>query len=78
MIDYDEQPRHFKRATKPRHKKYGIEQYSRWFHRWCGRTWYITEKARDQAFDNLMAKTDAVKKLKSINFEFAPIRKVNR
>ena len=55
--DDDGPSRHRKRALKPRHKKYGIEQWSRWFKKWCHRQWYVTAKARDQAMEDLKKHT---------------------
>ena len=40
-------------GRRPRHKRWGIQAWSRWFKRWGGCYWYATEKARDQAFDDL-------------------------
>jgi len=48
-------PKHQKRA--PKHKHYGIEQWSAWSKKWCLRQWYVTKKARDQAFETLQSKT---------------------
>ncbi len=42
--------------------------------KWWHRQWYITEKARDQAFENLAKKTTI---LKEHGFH-TPVRKVNR
>jgi hypothetical protein len=39
-------PRHVRRATSPRRKRWGIEQYSPYVERW----WYETEADRDTAF----------------------------
>ncbi len=71
----DDRPRHVKRACKPRHKKYGIEQWSEWFKRWTHRQWYVTEKARDQALEDLKRHTCNV--LKEHGKE-PQCRKVNR
>ena len=54
MID-DSETRYRKKA--PRHKKYGIQQWSNWFKKWTFSTWYVTEKARDQALADLKRHT---------------------
>jgi hypothetical protein len=69
-----EVPKHQKKALPARQKKYGIEQWSRWFGRWCLPTWYRTEKARDQAFENQITKTTI---LRQSNYD-NPLRKVDR
>ena len=51
--DDNDRPRHQKRRAQPRHKRWGVQAWSRWFKRWGGCYWYATEKARDQAFDDL-------------------------
>jgi len=51
-LDYD-RPRHFKRRPKHRRQRYGIEQWSDWFQKWYHHQWYATEKARDQALEDL-------------------------
>jgi hypothetical protein len=71
----DDRPRHVKRAVKPRRKKYGIEQWSRWFKKWCHRQWYATAKARDQALEDLKRHTCNV--LKDTDHE-PQYRKVDR
>jgi hypothetical protein len=71
----DERPRHFKRAVKPRHKKYGIEQWSTWFKKWCHRQWYVTEKARDQALEDLKRHTCNILKEHGKEPQY---RKINR
>lgn len=68
----DDVPRHRKKT--PRHKRFGIEQWSRWFKKWCHRSWYATEKGRDQAFDNLTTKTSI---LRGTQWD-TPVRKVDR
>jgi len=65
-------PKHKKRA--PKHKHYGIEQWSAWSKKWCLRQWYVTEKARDQAFDSLKNKTTI---LTGTQWD-TPVRKVDR
>lgn len=70
--DVDEIPRHQKKA--PKHKRFGIEQWSRWHNRWCGRQWYVTAKARDQAFKNLTTKTSI---LRGTQWD-TPVREVDR
>ena len=70
----DDRPRHHKRSGPARSKKFGIEQWSNWFKKWWHRQWYVTEKARDQAFENLAKKTTI---LKEHGFH-TPVRKVNR
>lgn len=62
------------RKKTPRHKRFGIEQWSRWFKKWCHRSWYATEKGRDQAFDNLTTKTSI---LRGTQWD-TPVRKVDR
>ena len=57
-LDTIEVPRHQKRA--PKKKRYGIEYFSRWFNIWHNRTWYVTAKARDQAFESLADKTSSL------------------
>lgn len=54
-------------------KRYGIEHFSRWFNSWHNRTWYATERARDQAFENLETKTDMLPNTMS-----GEVRKINR
>lgn len=54
---------HRKKALPPRRKKFGVEQWSRWLGKWCFPTWYVTEKARDQAYENLMTKTSPLRSL---------------
>ncbi len=68
----DDAPRHRKKT--PRHKRFGIEQWSRWCNKWCHRSWYVTAKARDQAFENLTTKVSV---LRGTKWD-APIRKVDR
>lgn len=68
----DDVPRYRKKT--PRHKRFGIEQWSRSFKKWCHRSWYATEKGRDQAFDNLTTKTSI---LRETQWD-APVRKVDR
>ena len=65
-------PKHKKRA--PKHKHYGIEQWAAWSKKWCLRQWYVTEKARDQAFDSLKNKTTI---LTGTQWD-TPMRKVDR
>lgn len=75
MVGYaepDDRPRYRKKA--PRHKRYGIEQWSRWFSKWCHRQWYATTKARDQAFENHITKTTI---LRGTPWD-TPVRKVDR
>ena len=67
-----EVPKHLKKAQ--RRKKYGISHWSRWFKKWCLPTWYTTEKARDQAFDNLTTKNTILRQSNYVN----PMRKVDR
>jgi hypothetical protein len=69
-----EVPLHRKKAVSSRQKKYGVEQWSRWFKKWCFPTWYRTEKARDQAFENLITKTTILKE----HGLDPQVRKVNR
>ena len=71
-LNLPEVPKHLKRA--PRHKRYGIEQWSAWSKKWCLRQWYVTEKARDQAFENLQDKTTI---LTGTQWD-TPVRKVDR
>ena len=66
--------RHCKRAVPARKKRYGIQQWSNWSKQWCFAQWFVTEKARDQSYENLMKKT-ATLKLHGIG---TPIRKVQR
>ena len=73
--DYDDIPRHRKRACKPRQKKFGIEQWSKWFKQWCHRTWYVTEKARDQALEDLKKHTCNIFKMTGEEPKF---RRINR
>ena len=68
----DDVPRYRKKT--PRHKRFGIAQWSRWFKKWCHRSWYATEKGRDQAFDNLTTKTSI---LRGTQWD-TPVRKVDR
>lgn len=68
----DDVPRYRKKT--PRHNRFGIEQWSRWFKKWCHRSWYATEKGRDQAFDNLTTKTSI---LRGTQWD-TPVRKVDR
>jgi hypothetical protein len=70
--DEDDVPRHVKKM--PRHKRFGIEQWSNWHKKWCHRQWYATAKARDQAFENLTTKTTI---LRGTQWD-TPSRKVDR
>jgi hypothetical protein len=75
LIDEDDAPRHRKRACKPRHKKFGIEQWSKWFKTWGNRTWYATKKSRDQALVDLKRHTCNLYKLAG---EETKVRKIDR
>ena len=70
--DLPEIPKHQKRA--PRHKRYGIEQWSNWSKKWHCWQWYATKKARDQAFKNLSTKTTILRGTKWDT----PMRKLDR
>lgn len=48
---YDEVPKHRKRGG--RRKRFGIEEWSRWFKKWYLVGWYLTEASRDKAFETL-------------------------
>ena len=73
--DFDTAPRHRKRRPKPRQKKYGIQQWSEWHKEWGLTNWYATEKARDQALDDLKRHTCAILKQHGHDPQY---RKVNR
>ena len=66
-----EAPRHKKKA--PKKKLFGIEYFSDWLGDWHNRTWYATSKARDQAYDDLIAKTNDTPRR-----HISEIRKVDR
>jgi hypothetical protein len=51
MCEEDDVPRHRKKSVKK--KPFGIQHSDTNFH------WYLTEKARDQAFDNLLVKIES-------------------
>jgi hypothetical protein len=70
--DVDDIPRHQKKT--PKHKRFGIEQWSNWSNKWCHRQWYVTAKARDQALKNLTTKTTI---LRGTQWD-TPVRKVDR
>ena len=72
LDDGYEPARHHKKASK--RKKFGIQEWSRWFKKWCHGHWYETEKARDQAF---VIAEKANERLKAAGLA-GPIRKVNR
>ncbi len=73
MIDEpDARNRHRKKAS--RHKKYGVQEWSRWFKKWVHSHWYETEKARDQAYEVL---EKANERLKAHDMD-SPIRRVDR
>ena len=71
-LNLPEVPKHQKRARQ--HKRFGIEQWSRWHKKWCHRQWYVTAKARDQTFRNLTTKTSI---LRGTQWD-TPVRKVDR
>ena len=55
----DEIPKHHKKA--PKKKPYGIEYFrSGWIGGWTSHDWYATSKARDNAYDDLLRKTDSM------------------
>jgi hypothetical protein len=57
-LEADDAPKHLKKAKK---KPFGIEYFRRWsLGGWTSHQWYPTEKARDQAYDNLIAKVDGI------------------
>ncbi len=68
----DARNRHRKKAS--RHKKYGVQEWSRWFKKWVHSHWYETEKARDQAYEVL---EKANERLKAHDMD-SPIRRVDR
>jgi hypothetical protein len=67
-----EVPKHQKKAKK--RKPYGIEYFSGYLGGWHNRTWYTTEKARDQALKDLLLKAESSFMLSADK----PPRKVNR
>jgi len=67
-----EDARHRKKA--PRHKKFGIQQWSNYLKAWGFGHWYSTEKARDQAYDDLGKKTQI---LRDHDMD-SPLRKIER
>ncbi len=71
----NDQPRYFKRAVKPRQKKYGIEYFSQWFQRWEHWKWYATGHQRDQALADLERHTSNILKDRPKELRY---RKVNR
>lgn len=63
MSDFnDEQPRHRKRAAKSREKRFGYEEWNEKFCKWMRPRWYVTERARDQALEDLERKTAILRK----------------
>ena len=70
--ELDDRPRYRKKA--PKRNRYGIEQWSCWSKKWCHRQWYVTAKARDQAFEDLTTKTTI---LRDTPWD-TPFRKVDR
>jgi len=73
MKDDGYEPARHRKKT-PKHKKFGIQEWSRWFKKWVHSHWYVTEKARDQAF---VIVEKANERLKAAGLD-SPIRKVNR
>ena len=73
-MDTSDEPRNLHRKKASKHKKFGIQEWSRWFKKWVHSHWYETEKARDQAYDVLMK---ACERLTQAGFD-SPVRKVNR
>jgi len=73
MPDDTDIPKYHKKAS--RKKPFGIEQYSRWFGKWCHRQWYVTEKARDQALEDLKRHTYNILKEHGKEPQY---RKINR
>jgi len=71
-IETSEIPRHQKKA--PKKKPYGIEYFSNWFGCWECHNWYATKKARDDAFKNLITKTDGLTGMRATKMP----RKVDR
>lgn len=69
-----ENVRYVKKAIPARKKKWGLEQWNRWFGAWSFPEWYRTEKARDQAYDDFIAKTSY---LRTLGHDLL-VRKVNR
>jgi len=64
----DDCPRHCKRRPKPRQKRWGIEQWIEWSWskkpgEWGFARWYASEKARDQAFENVVEKCDILRQV---------------
>jgi len=71
QVEDSEIPKHLKKATKK--KPYGIEYFRGYsLGGWTSHSWYPTAKARDQAYDNLIAKTNALLNTRS------EVRKVER
>ncbi len=68
------EPKGQHRKKKPKHKKFGIQEWSRWFKKWVHSHWYVTEKARDQAYEVVMKANERLK----LHDMDSPIRKVNR
>jgi hypothetical protein len=68
-------PRHVKRRPKPRQRRFGVEQWNNWSKKWCYRQWYATEKARDQALEDLKRHTRNILKEHGREPQY---RKVNR
>jgi len=73
MHELDDTPRHVKKATPPRRKRWGIERWSTWFQEWWCAGWYTSERARDQALEDLQRHVRTVLRDKAPRY-----RKVNR
>jgi len=71
----DDRPKHLKQAVPAHHKKFGIEYYFRWSGEWGCPQWYATEKARDQALEDVVRHTS--NSLKEHGHE-PKYRKINR
>jgi hypothetical protein len=75
-VNLDDVPKHLKKAKK---KPFGIEYFRRWsLGGWTSHHWYPTEKARDQAYDNLVAKVGGISRSTICHGVSSDIRKVER
>ncbi len=60
----EEIPKYHKRATASKHKRFGIQEtYNTWIGgRWVSTKWFLTKRARDQSYDDLLKKTTGLRK----------------
>jgi hypothetical protein len=71
-IEIDDTPKHQKKAGK---KPFGVEYFRRGsLNEWTGRRWYSTEKARDQAFEDVISKIGVM----CVGVTTSDVRKIDR